>query len=204
MGLGTPIPSALVLWREGMSRFSLQPSSPMEIESEFLYQTPGWIDRVLTIYRAERRAQRVLWEICYSCRRTGMDWETSIPGEFSWWQREGMDGGLNTWGLSLSTVKYVQKCMDGIMDCRLSRHHLSPCHSGPPVRRSKSKYRGRVVECMQLYLSWFESQNCSYGRGHCQGRHVGKHILPRTTNLSVIHLIVNKLRNNCKGTSNPS
>ncbi|KAJ6140217.1 hypothetical protein N7471_006703 [Penicillium samsonianum] len=29
---GTPIPSALVLWREGMSRFSLQPSSPMEIE----------------------------------------------------------------------------------------------------------------------------------------------------------------------------
>lgn len=60
MGLGTPIPSALVLWREGMSRFSLQPSGPMEIESEFLYQTPGWIDRVLTIHRAERRAQRVL------------------------------------------------------------------------------------------------------------------------------------------------
>ncbi|KAJ5177397.1 uncharacterized protein N7500_000096 [Penicillium coprophilum] len=29
---GTPIPSALVLWREGVSRFSLQPSSPMEIE----------------------------------------------------------------------------------------------------------------------------------------------------------------------------
>ncbi|KAJ5528554.1 hypothetical protein N7527_001947 [Penicillium freii] len=29
---GTPIPSALVLWREGLSRFSLQPSSPMEIE----------------------------------------------------------------------------------------------------------------------------------------------------------------------------
>ncbi|KAF4765633.1 hypothetical protein N7455_004133 [Penicillium solitum] len=29
---GTPIPSALVLWREGMSRFSLQPSGPMEIE----------------------------------------------------------------------------------------------------------------------------------------------------------------------------
>ncbi|KAJ5457230.1 hypothetical protein N7530_012504 [Penicillium desertorum] len=32
MSLGTPIPPALVLWREGMSRFSLQPSSPMEIE----------------------------------------------------------------------------------------------------------------------------------------------------------------------------
>ncbi|KXG51850.1 uncharacterized protein PGRI_092430 [Penicillium griseofulvum] len=29
---GTPIPPALVLWREGVSRFSLQPSSPMEIE----------------------------------------------------------------------------------------------------------------------------------------------------------------------------
>ncbi|KAJ5951709.1 uncharacterized protein N7479_010122 [Penicillium vulpinum] len=30
---GTPIPPALVLWREGMSRFSLQPSNPMEIEN---------------------------------------------------------------------------------------------------------------------------------------------------------------------------
>ncbi|KAJ6185110.1 hypothetical protein N7519_006411 [Penicillium mononematosum] len=29
---GTPIPPALILWREGVSRFSLQPSSPMEIE----------------------------------------------------------------------------------------------------------------------------------------------------------------------------
>jgi hypothetical protein len=35
ISLGTPIPPALVLWREGVSRFSLQPSSPMEIESEF-------------------------------------------------------------------------------------------------------------------------------------------------------------------------
>lgn len=41
MSLGTPIPSALVLWREGMSRFSLQPSSPMEIESEFLNKASG-------------------------------------------------------------------------------------------------------------------------------------------------------------------
>lgn len=34
MNLGTPIPSALALWREGISRFSLQPSKPIEIESE--------------------------------------------------------------------------------------------------------------------------------------------------------------------------
>ena len=60
MSLGTPIPSALVLWREGMSRFSLQPSSPMEIESEFLDKAQGCVERRLTICRAERRAQRVL------------------------------------------------------------------------------------------------------------------------------------------------
>ncbi|CAG7950233.1 unnamed protein product [Penicillium olsonii] len=29
---GTPIPSALVMWREGISRFSLQPSEPTEID----------------------------------------------------------------------------------------------------------------------------------------------------------------------------
>ncbi|KAJ5782102.1 hypothetical protein N7457_003876 [Penicillium paradoxum] len=29
---GTPIPPALVLWREGVSRFSLQPSEPLEVE----------------------------------------------------------------------------------------------------------------------------------------------------------------------------
>ncbi|KAJ5612037.1 hypothetical protein N7510_005231 [Penicillium lagena] len=30
---GTPIPPVLVLWREGISRFSLQPSKPIEIEN---------------------------------------------------------------------------------------------------------------------------------------------------------------------------
>ncbi|KAJ5776434.1 uncharacterized protein N7511_001445 [Penicillium nucicola] len=29
---GTPIPSALVLWREGLSRFSLQPSDPIAVK----------------------------------------------------------------------------------------------------------------------------------------------------------------------------
>ncbi|KAJ5316805.1 hypothetical protein PENANT_c016G01096 [Penicillium antarcticum] len=29
---GTPIPAALVLWREGISRFSLQPSEPIAVE----------------------------------------------------------------------------------------------------------------------------------------------------------------------------
>ncbi|OGE49285.1 hypothetical protein PENARI_c022G04929 [Penicillium arizonense] len=29
---GTPVPSALVLWREGLSRFSLQPSEPIAVE----------------------------------------------------------------------------------------------------------------------------------------------------------------------------
>lgn len=32
---GTPIPPALVMWREGVSRFSLQPSEPTEVESEY-------------------------------------------------------------------------------------------------------------------------------------------------------------------------
>lgn len=36
--LGTPIPSALVMWREGISRFSLQPAEPTELESEFYIQ----------------------------------------------------------------------------------------------------------------------------------------------------------------------
>lgn len=32
---GTSIPSELVMWREGVSRFSLQPLGPTEVESEF-------------------------------------------------------------------------------------------------------------------------------------------------------------------------
>ncbi|CAI7595954.1 unnamed protein product [Penicillium glandicola] len=47
---GTPIPPALVLWREGASRFSLQPSKPMEIEklndalSEFYEKSAKAVD----------------------------------------------------------------------------------------------------------------------------------------------------------------
>ena len=43
MCLGTPVPSALVLWREGLSRFSLQPSEPIEIESEYQENSLRWI-----------------------------------------------------------------------------------------------------------------------------------------------------------------
>lgn len=33
--IGTSIPSELVMWRDGVSRFSLQPSAPTEVESKF-------------------------------------------------------------------------------------------------------------------------------------------------------------------------
>lgn len=46
MALGTRIPPALVLWREGLSRFSLQPSHPLEIESESC-NLSGKINRVV-------------------------------------------------------------------------------------------------------------------------------------------------------------